>query len=69
MVDVREFMSSLPAVLHQSNMDIVPVTLEVTTRPVCSGPSWTGCSQFFLPGSLALRTGILRSRKVTVAHF
>jgi hypothetical protein len=28
-VDIREFMSSLPAVLHQRGIDIVPVTLEV----------------------------------------
>lgn len=28
-VDVREFMSSLPAVLYQRGMDVVPVTLEV----------------------------------------
>ena len=38
-VDVREFMSSLPAVLHQSNMDIVPVTLEVGMRPSAQDPS------------------------------
>ena len=29
-VDVREFMSSLPSVLHQQGLQIVPVTLEVT---------------------------------------
>eukprot|EP00963_Diacronema_lutheri_P011251 scaffold1347_cov350-Pavlova_lutheri.AAC.59 len=28
-VDIREFMSSLPAVLHQQGFDILPVTLEV----------------------------------------
>ena len=28
-VDMREFMSHLPAVLHQQGLDIVPVTLEV----------------------------------------
>lgn len=28
-VDVREFMSALPCVLHQQGMDVVPVTLEV----------------------------------------
>ncbi len=28
-VDVREFMSSLPSVLHQQHMEVVPVTLEV----------------------------------------
>jgi hypothetical protein len=28
-VDMREFMSSLPAVLHQQGFEIVPVTLEV----------------------------------------
>lgn len=28
-VDVREFMSSLPAVLHQQGMQLVPVQLEV----------------------------------------
>ena len=28
-VDVREFMSPLPCVLHQQSMDVVPVTLEV----------------------------------------
>lgn len=33
-VDVREFMSSLPAVLHQRGIDIVPCTLEVS----CSIP-------------------------------
>ena len=27
-VDVREFMSSLPAVLHQQGLEIIPVTLE-----------------------------------------
>lgn len=29
-VDVREFMSSLPSVLHQQGLQIVPVTLEVS---------------------------------------
>ena len=29
MVDVREFMSHLPAVLHQQGMELIPVTLEV----------------------------------------
>ncbi len=29
-VDMREFMSSLPAVLHQQGMQVTPVTLEVT---------------------------------------
>jgi DNA excision repair protein ERCC-4 len=28
-VDMREFMSSLPNVLHQKGMSIIPVTLEV----------------------------------------
>lgn len=28
-VDVREFMSSLPAVLHQQGMEVVPLTLQV----------------------------------------
>lgn len=28
-VDVREFMSHLPAVLHQQGMELIPVTLEV----------------------------------------
>lgn len=28
-VDVREFMSSLPAVLHRQGLQLVPVTLEV----------------------------------------
>jgi len=28
-VDVREFMSHLPAVLHQQGFEVVPVTLEV----------------------------------------
>lgn len=28
-VDMREFMSSLPNVLHQKGMNIIPVTLEV----------------------------------------
>lgn len=28
-VDVREFMSPLPAVLHQQGLDVIPVTLEV----------------------------------------
>ena len=28
-VDVREFMSSLPCVLHQAGLELVPVTLEV----------------------------------------
>jgi hypothetical protein len=31
-VDVREFMSSLPAVLHQQGMEVVPVTLEARAR-------------------------------------
>jgi len=30
-IDVREFMSSLPSVLHQQGLQIVPVTLEVRT--------------------------------------
>ena len=30
-IDVREFMSSLPSVLHQQGLQIVPVTLEVTS--------------------------------------
>lgn len=30
-VDMREFNSSLPSVLHQQGMKIVPVTLEVRT--------------------------------------
>lgn len=30
-IDVREFMSSLPSVLHQQGLQIVPVTLEVPT--------------------------------------
>lgn len=29
-VDVREFMSSLPAVLYQQGLDLVPLTLEVS---------------------------------------
>lgn len=29
-VDVREFMSSLPCVLYQQGLDLAPVTLEVT---------------------------------------
>ena len=33
-VDMREFMSPLPCVLHQQTMDVVPVTLEV---PFCRG--------------------------------
>jgi len=28
-VDIREFMSPLPAVLHQQGMHLVPLTLEV----------------------------------------
>lgn len=28
-VDIREFMSSLPSVLHQQHMEVIPVTLEV----------------------------------------
>ena len=28
-IDVREFMSHLPAVLHQQGFEVVPVTLEV----------------------------------------
>ena len=31
-IDVREFMGSLPAVLHQQGLQIVPVTLEVRTQ-------------------------------------
>lgn len=31
-VDVREFMSHLPAVLHQQGLEIVPVTLEVGVK-------------------------------------
>lgn len=32
-VDVREFMSNLPAVLHQQGLELVPVTLEVSPAP------------------------------------
>ena len=32
-VDVREFMSHLPAVLHQQGLELVPVTLEVPPPP------------------------------------
>ena len=28
-VDVREFMSSLPSILYQQGLDLVPLTLEV----------------------------------------
>ena len=33
-VDVREFMSSLPSVLYQQGLDLVPLTLEVRRLPV-----------------------------------
>lgn len=33
MVDVREFMSHLPAVLHQQGLELIPVTLEVCSMP------------------------------------
>lgn len=33
-VDVREFMSHLPAVLHQQGLELVPVTLEVPPPPL-----------------------------------
>ncbi len=41
-VDVREFMGSLPAVLHQQGLEIVPVTLEVSFSiwPERSKISW-----------------------------
>ena len=32
-VDVREFMSPLPAVLHQQGLEIMPVTLEALPLP------------------------------------
>ena len=38
-IDVREFMSSLPAVLHQQGLQIVPVTLEVGS---CTATSVSG---------------------------
>lgn len=38
-VDVREFMSSLPAVLHQQALDVIPVTLEVLSTPPCPCPA------------------------------
>lgn len=31
-VDIREFMSSLPSVLHQQGFQLVPLTLEVRQR-------------------------------------
>ena len=33
-VDVREFMSPLPAVLHQQGLEVIPVTLEASA---CAG--------------------------------
>ena len=38
-IDVREFMSSLPSVLHQQGLQIVPVTLEVSFASGCK----SGC--------------------------
>lgn len=35
-VDVREFMSPLPAVLHQQGLDVIPVTLEVGGLLACA---------------------------------
>ena len=35
-VDVREFMSHLPGVLHQQGFEIVPVTLEARDAPSAS---------------------------------
>ena len=40
-IDVREFMGSLPAVLHQQGLEIVPVTLEV--EPFTWSASTTDC--------------------------
>ena len=34
-VDVREFMSSLPSVLYQQGLDLVPLTLEVRRSEAC----------------------------------
>lgn len=35
-VDVREFMSHLPAVLHQQGLELIPVTLEVSGLIDCA---------------------------------
>ena len=39
-IDVREFMGSLPAVLHQQGLEIVPVTLEVRIKLRCHQQYW-----------------------------
>jgi ERCC4-type nuclease len=39
-VDVREFMSHLPAVLHQQGMELIPVTLEVLPFSDCKMQLW-----------------------------
>ena len=49
-VDVREFMSHLPAVLHQQGFEVVPVTLEV--RP------WLNEALFIrIPGAVRAMQG------------
>ena len=41
-VDVREFMSSLPSILYQQGLELVPLTLEVgsLTCPTHLSPIW-----------------------------
>jgi hypothetical protein len=45
-VDVREFMSHLPGVLHQQGFEIVPVTLEVRTNRLPQNRMWTRSSNY-----------------------
>lgn len=34
-VDMREFRSSLPSLLHKRGMEVIPLTLEVLCSPSC----------------------------------
>lgn len=47
-VDVREFMSHLPAVLHQQGMELIPVTLEVLLSCDCIMQLWADSSSHTL---------------------
>ena len=57
-VDMREFMSHLPAVLHQQGLEIVPVTLEVRH---CTNASFSclpvACSALLLRRGLPCHSG------------
>ena len=55
-VDMREFMSPLPCVLHQQTMDVVPVTLEVPSCPgtAAGGSGSDACNAAALPAASAV---------------